>query len=127
MKILADTSVWVAHFRSSDPELSRLLENDQILIHPLVLTELACGTPPAPRQQTLALLGQLQCARQATTHEILAFIEREQLYGHGCGAVDISLLASTLITPGTRLWTLDKRLKRLAERLGCHWPALRLP
>lgn len=127
MKVLADTSVWVSHFRSPDAELSRLLGNDQILIHPLILMELACGTPPAPRQRTLALLGQLQGARVATTHEILDFIEREHLYGHGCGAVDISLLASTLITPETRLWTLDKCLKRLAERLRCHWPTAHLP
>ncbi|MDO5055922.1 MAG: type II toxin-antitoxin system VapC family toxin [Lautropia sp.] len=122
MRVLADTSVWVSHFRSADAELSRMLDNDQVLIHPLILMELACGTPPAPRQRTLALLRQLQCAREASVHEILDFIEREHLYGHGCGAVDISLLASTLITPETKLWTLDKRLNRLAQRLGCHWP-----
>ena len=46
----------------------------------------------------------------------MAFIEREELYGIGCGIVDISLLASTLMTPGTRLWTLDKRLATLAAR-----------
>ncbi|MDO5102522.1 MAG: VapC toxin family PIN domain ribonuclease [Lautropia sp.] len=124
MKVLADTSVWVAHFRSPDAQLSHLLEKDQILIHPLIRLELACGTPPAPRQRTLALLGQLKSSREATADEIFGFIEREHLYGHGCGAVDIALLASTLITPETWLWTLDKRLKRLAERFRCHWPAL---
>jgi len=34
------------------------------------------------------------------------------------GVVDMSLLASTLITPGARLWTLGKRLASLAERFG---------
>ena len=45
-------------------------------------------------------------------------MERERLYGLGCGLVDITLLASTLITPGARLWTLDKRLAGLAQRFG---------
>ena len=44
------------------------------------------------------------------------FIEREKLYGLGCGWVDMTLLASALITPGTLLWTQDKRLAALAER-----------
>ena len=48
----------------------------------------------------------------------MAFIEREKLYGLGCGLVDMLLLASTLITPGAALWTLDKRLAELAGRFG---------
>ena len=49
------------------------------------------------------------------------FIEREKLYG----LVDMSLLASTLITPGAELWTLDKRLAELAARFGVtYWPML---
>ncbi|MFT2794026.1 VapC toxin family PIN domain ribonuclease, partial [Serratia sp. T13T92] len=32
-----------------------------------------------------------------------------------------TLLASTLITPGARLWTLDKRLERLAKRLNASY------
>lgn len=47
---------------------------------------------------------------------MVAFVERERLYGLGCGLVDLTLLASTLITPGALLWTLDQRLARLAER-----------
>jgi hypothetical protein len=37
--------------------------------------------------------------------------------------VDLSLLASALITPGARLWTLDKRLAGLAYRFQLAWPA----
>jgi len=48
----------------------------------------------------------------------MAFIEREKHYGLGCGLVDLSLLASTLMTPGARLWTLDKRLAELAARFN---------
>jgi hypothetical protein len=86
------------------------------VIHPFVLMELACGTPPAPRRKTLADLALLNQASPASQTEIMAFIERERIYGLGCGMVDIALLASTLITPGARLWTLDKRLAALATR-----------
>ncbi|EXI67762.1 MAG: hypothetical protein AW08_01703 [Candidatus Accumulibacter adjunctus] len=46
------------------------------------------------------------------------FIEHERLFGLGCGLVDLLLLASTLMTPGAELWTLDKRLGALANRFG---------
>ena len=116
--VLIDTSVWIDHFRRRNEALVRLVVQDQALIHPMVLAELACGTPPEPRQQTLGDLSLLQAARQATLDEVMAFVERERLYGLGCGLVDMALLAATRITPGARLWTLDRRLATLAERLG---------
>ncbi|SPA01482.1 putative toxin of a toxin/antitoxin system, PIN domain [Cupriavidus taiwanensis] len=118
MNVLVDTSVWVGHFRQRNDALIRLMEADQVLTHPLVVAELACGTPPAPRAQTLGDIGLLQGARQATLAEVIALVEREQLYGLGCGLVDVTLLASTLITPGARLWTLDQRLSALSVRFG---------
>jgi hypothetical protein len=45
-----------------------------------------------------------------------ALVEREKLYGLGCGLMDMCMLASTLITPAASLWTMDKRLAELAER-----------
>lgn len=118
MAVLVDTSVWVAHFRAAVPPLQDLLAQDLVLSHPLVRAELACGSPPAPRKQTLGALQLLAQAREATVDEVVDFIEREALYGLGCGLVDLSLLASTLITPGARLWTLDRRLAALAARFG---------
>ena len=115
--VLADTSVWVTHFRSAEPTLQSLLEADQVLCHPLVVLELGCGTPPAPRERTLAHLQKLRQAVVATADETLALIARERLYDSGCGAVDVSLLASTMLTPGAQLWTLDKKLAVLARRL----------
>ena len=41
--ILVDTSVWVGHFRASDPILVDLLERGQVLTHSLVIGELALG------------------------------------------------------------------------------------
>lgn len=118
MSVLIDTSVWVAHFRQPQAELMQLLAVDGVLSHPMVIAELACGTPPAPRERTLADLGLLRQTQQPSLREVMAFIERERLYGLGCGLIDLMLLASTLITPGARLWTLDRRLAGLAERFG---------
>ena len=118
MNVLVDTSVWVAHFRASNPALTTLLFMDEAMIHPMVLLELACGTLPEPRKKTLGDIALLRPAQQANHNEVMDFIERERLYGLGCGLVDLTLLASALITPDTRLWTLDKRLDELAARFG---------
>lgn len=117
MPVLVDTSVWVDHFRRRNARLVALLAEDQVWCHPLVIGELACGTPPQ-REQTLQQLGLLRQARAATLSELLAFIDAEQLAGQGCGYVDLSLLAAVRLKPGLQLWTLDKRLSALADRLG---------
>lgn len=121
--LLADTSIWVAHFRSDNPRLHSLVKTDQVLCHPLIVLELACGTPPAPRERTLGDLRKLQQAVVATTDEILALIERKKCHDSGCGAVDLALLASVLLTPDTRLWTMDRNLDALASRLGVAFSA----
>jgi predicted nucleic acid-binding protein len=116
--VLADSSVWVAHFRKPNKLLQSLLAADQVLCHPLIVIEIACGTPPAPRERTLGDLRQLRPSAVATTDETLALIEKKQLQDRGCGAVDMALLASVLLTPDAALWTSDKNLDVLAERLG---------
>ena len=116
MSVLVDTSVWVDHFRRANAALVHLVTLDQALTHPMVVVELACGTPPAPRTKTLGDMALLGSVQQATLDEVCAFIERERLYGLGCGLVDLVLLCSVLITPNTRLWTMDKRLHELAAR-----------
>jgi predicted nucleic acid-binding protein len=122
MGVLVDTSVWVDHFRQRNHALIELLGQDLVLTHPMVWAEIACGTPPAPRAQTLHDLMLLQPTQQASLPEVVDFIEREQLYAQGCGLVDMVLLASTLITPGAQLWTLDKRLGALSDRFGVMHP-----
>jgi predicted nucleic acid-binding protein len=116
--ILVDTSIWVAHFRRPQATLQALLLNDQVLCHELVAIEIACGTPPVPRERTLAHLQNLRQPVVATTNEVLALIEREGLSESGCDAVDAALLASTLLTPGAQLWTSDRPLAALAQRMG---------
>ena len=116
--ILADTSVWVSHFRHAEPTLQALLATDQVLCHPLVVLELACGTPPAPRERTLGDLRKLRQPVIASHDETLALVTRERLYDSGCGAVDVLLLASVLLTADAQLWTSDRKLAALATRMG---------
>jgi predicted nucleic acid-binding protein len=113
--ILVDTSVWVAHFQKHNKVLARLLHLGIVMSHPMVLGELACGMPPT-RTLTLDNIGQLQTTKIASVQEVMAFINREKLYGLGYGLVDIMLLASTLMTPDTQLCTLDKRLHALTQQ-----------
>lgn len=125
MSVLIDTSVWIDHFRNGNDALVDLIGLDRALTHPMVILEIACGTLPAPRIPTLNNIGLLQSCNQTSLAEVMEFIEHEKLYGLGCGLVDMALLASTLITPGTELWTLDKRLADLAGRFGvAHRPTL---
>jgi predicted nucleic acid-binding protein len=118
MRVLIDSSVWVAHFRKANPLLQSLLAADQILSHPLIVIEIACGMPPAPRERTLADLKRLRLPAIATTSETLDLIQREKLHDSGCGAVDMVLLASVLLTPDASLWTMDKNLGVLSTRMG---------
>ena len=91
---------------------------DRVLCHPLIIIEIACGTPPAPRARTLDDLKRLQQAVIATPDEILSLIENKRCYDTGCGATDVTLLASALLTADTQLWTMDKDLAELAARFG---------
>ena len=124
MNILIDSSVWVDYFKQGNQTLIELMTMDTVITHPMVIAELACGTPPAPRQQTLNDIGLLRHCQQANLTEVMAFVESHKLYGLGCGLVDMSLLASTLMTPNAQIWTLDKRLLRLAIRFNVAYLSL---
>ncbi|MDD2711523.1 MAG: type II toxin-antitoxin system VapC family toxin [Simplicispira sp.] len=117
MNVLIDTSIWVGHFKHCNEHLVALLENDNVVCHPHVVMEVACGTPPN-RRSIVSMLAELESAPLATSDELLELIERRSLYGRGCGLVDISLLASTLLSEKTLLWTADKRLETLATELN---------
>jgi predicted nucleic acid-binding protein len=44
--ILGDTSVWIEHLRNENDRLKILLFEEQVVCHPFVIGELACGTLP---------------------------------------------------------------------------------
>ncbi len=114
--ILVDTSVWIGHFRNVNRVLVRLLEQEQVLLHPFVHGEIACGNL-GNRAEILALLAALPAATKADDDEILLLIEQHALMGRGLGLVDVHLLASALIQP-CLLWTADKRLQAAAKELA---------
>lgn len=115
--ILVDTSVWIEHLRSEDRKLAALLNRSQVLTHPMVVGELACGNL-RKRREVLFLLGGLPLVLVATDDEVLFFIERHRLMGRGIGYVDAHLLAATAMTQSARLWTHDLRLVRVASELN---------
>ena len=116
MNVLVDTSVWVGHFKQRNERLVALLELGRVVCHPYVVTEVACGTP-SNRRAIIAMLAELESTPLATPDELLELIERRSLYGRVCGFVDVSLLASTLLSEQTLIWTLDKRLELVAIEL----------
>lgn len=117
MNVLVDTSVWVSHFKSQNTQLMFLLEGDQVSTHPLIKMEIACGTPP-DRTNTLRAFDKLLVTPQASYQEMLTFINMQNLFGKGCGYVDLALLASARMSLNCRLWTMDKRLHALATDMG---------
>ncbi|MCU1246917.1 MAG: ribonuclease [Acidobacteria bacterium] len=114
--ILIDTSVWIDHFHSANPRLVAVLENLDVLCHPFVIGELACGQLKT-RRETLDLLSDLQASVVATDDEALQLIEHRGLMGKGLGYADVHLLASVMLTEGASLWTRDKRLAAVAADL----------
>ena len=115
--ILVDTSIWVDHLRARDTSLSNLLSARRVLVHPFVIGELALGYLE-PRDHVLAQFEDMPFATTAKETDVLHLIENEKLFGTGIGYVDAHLLASVRLTPGSSLWTRDKRLQDVARRLG---------
>jgi hypothetical protein len=114
--ILVDTSVWINHLHKPIPALVTALEGGEVLIHPFVLGELACGQL-AKRGEILDLLSALPQSTMATDEEMLPFIEHHRLMGKGLGYIDAHLLASVILTEAAQLWTADKGLAAIANQL----------
>jgi predicted nucleic acid-binding protein len=114
--MLVDTSVWVDHLHRSVVALAEALEREEVVTHPFVIGELACGTL-ARRREVLDLLDALPRIAVAPDEEALALIERRRLMGRGLGYIDVHLLASVLISDETELWTRDRHLLSAAHDL----------
>jgi predicted nucleic acid-binding protein len=114
--VLADTSVWIEHFRRGEPALADRLSDGLVLMHPFVSGELACGNLK-DRSAILSDLEALPQSRLASNSEVLQFIEDRRLWRRGLGWIDAHLLASALLS-SCRFWTLDMRLAKTAGELG---------
>ena len=117
--ILADTSIWIDHFRAGNKELQRALNSGQIVIHPWIVAELALGSL-RDRAKTLAMLDLLPQVRVARTSELRLTIEARRLYNLGIGLTEAHLIASVFLDPPTLLWTKNKQLRKVAESFAIH-------
>ena len=117
--ILADTSVWIQHFRRGEPELASHLVNGLVLMHPFVAGELACGNLK-DRASVMSDLQTLPAVILATNDEVFHLIEDRRLWGRGLGWIDLHLLASAVLSK-CGFWTLDKRLAKASLELGVNW------
>ncbi len=115
--ILVDSSVWIDHLRAGEPGLVELLNSNNVLAHPFIVGELACGNLKN-RKTILPLLQDLPTIQVATDDEVLFFVERHELMGRGIGYVDAHLLAAVMLEGTAKLWTRDKRLCSVAESMG---------
>jgi predicted nucleic acid-binding protein len=110
-------SVWIEHLRAADERIIALLDDEEILAHPLVMGEVPLGDL-RERDSVLRAFWRLPQATVATDEEVLRFIDDQSLFGRGTGYIDAHLLAAARLTTGTRLRTRDRRLERVATELG---------
>jgi predicted nucleic acid-binding protein len=113
---LVDTSVWVHHLREGSVDLELILNDGDVVCHPFIVGELACGNL-RNRAEILSLLRALPSAIVTDDEEVLQFIEKNRLMGKGLGYIDVHLLASAVLSR-TPIWTLDKKLDKVSAELG---------
>jgi predicted nucleic acid-binding protein len=118
--VLVDTSMWIDFLRSGELALKSLLSSNRVVMHPMIIGELACGNLKK-RQSLLKLWNSLKLLPQAGHEEVLYFIEHKSLMGRGFGYIDAHLLASVTLAADVLLWTRDKRLAGIASSQGLNW------
>jgi len=117
--VLVDTSVWVSHLRDGNAGLEKLLSGGEVVCHPFIVGELACGNLKN-RHEILTYFQSLPMTILAEDEEVLKFIENDQLMGKGLGYLDVHLIASAVLTD-VPLWTLDKTLDKFTKKIGINY------
>jgi predicted nucleic acid-binding protein len=114
--VLVDTSVWIAYLRDGNVRLETLLNNGDVVCHPFIVGELACGNLKN-RSEILSLLQSFPMATHVEHEEVMQFIENYALMGKGLGYIDVHLIASAVLTK-IPFWTFDKNLNEISSKLG---------
>lgn len=120
--ILADTSVWVAYFRASDPllvaHLKGLLEEDQVALAIPVKLEMLCGSRREEWMRLRRVLSALPLLfpTGTTWERIEGWIETAVSNGERFGVAD-PLIAALAADHEALLWSLDSDFERM-QRLG---------
>ena len=115
--VIADSCIWIDHIHKADPDLTIQLKRRRIVLHPMIIGEVALGSI-ADREAVIEELEALPQAKPASHAEVMAMIEWLGLFNCGIGYVDAHLLAAVRQLPNGRIWTRDKKLLVQAERLG---------
>lgn len=100
--------------------MSSLLGEHDVLCHPFVIGEIACGSI-ARRHFVVKTMLALPSAAVAEHHETLSYIDTHKLFSLGLSFIDIHLLAACTLSSAT-LWTRDRRLNEAAIALGLSYP-----
>jgi predicted nucleic acid-binding protein len=114
--VLVDTSIWIEHFRRTEPGLASLLNHGMVACHPFIIGELAAGNL-RNRAEILGLFRVLPSVPVVESEEYLEFVDARKLMGKGLSFIDIHLLASAVLG-GVPIWTADRRLAAIARVLG---------
>ena len=115
--ILVDTSVWVDHLNAPDATMTARLRTNDVLMHSMVIGELACGNLRA-REARIADLKGVQGIAELGNDVVITRIEEHNLMGRGLGFVDAHLICAVLEEEGACLWTRDRRPERSGDRIG---------
>lgn len=117
--VLVDTSIWIRFIANRTPyaaQMDGLLDRNEAAGHELVYGELLIGDV-AGRSALLKVYDLIHHVVVVPHEEVAAFVRSRKLHGRGIGWIDAHLLASAIVA-GTRLWTADERLAKLADELG---------
>ncbi|GLU29000.1 hypothetical protein Brsp01_42330 [Brucella sp. NBRC 12950] len=93
---MADTSIWIDHFRGGDDELIKITGDDLLVCHPMIIGELALGSL-RDITSVLDFFNAPREAQVATHDEVMAMIEKHCIFSLGIGYTDAHLLASVLL------------------------------
>lgn len=118
-KVLVDTNIWVKFFRFGNPLFAGLLEDNEVLCHPLVLGEISMGNL-AERRAVISDLFLLEHVPEATFAEVCHLVESRKLWGKGLQWNDVCILAAAVLAD-VKVWTLDLRMAEVAKQLGVCW------
>ena len=109
----------MSHLRDGNVGLEKLLNDGEVVCHPFIVGELACGNLKN-RHEILISLQSLPITILAEDEEVLKFIENHQLMGKGLGYIDVHLIAAAVLTD-VPLWTFDKTLDKITKKIGINY------
>jgi predicted nucleic acid-binding protein len=114
--VLADSSAWIDHFRRGNADMIRFIGAGAVVTHEFIIGELLLGSFP-PGSEALTLIEGLPRVQTAGHDDVRTFVENHRVRGSGIGWTDAHLAASALIE-GVGLFTKDRCLGALADRIG---------